>query len=133
LKVAVTAVAVLTVTAQEPVPEQAPAQPAKIESPSAVAVRVRAVPGATDREQAVPQLMPAGLLVTVPEPAPFLVTESVTRAGVVGRAGTESVTRAGVVPRAGTGTALQDWEALVWPTALIDWTQMKPTAAAPLA
>src|SRR6185436_8235767 len=78
LKVAVTEVAVLTVTAQVPVPEHAPLQPANDEPAAGVAVSVLVVPGVTDCEQVAPQLMPAGLLVTVPEPAPLLVTESVT-------------------------------------------------------
>jgi hypothetical protein len=79
LKVAVTDVAALTVTAQVPVPEQAPLQPAKDEPATGVAVRAMAVPGVTDCEQIAPQLMmPAGLPVTVPEPAPLFVTDSVT-------------------------------------------------------
>ncbi len=74
---AVTAVAPLTVTTQVPVPEQGALQPAKVEPVAAVAVRVTAVPGVTDCEQVDPQLRPAGVLVTVPEPEPFLPTESV--------------------------------------------------------
>jgi hypothetical protein len=86
LKVAVAVVAALTVTAHVPVPEQAPLQPAKDEPAAGVAVRVMAVPGVTDCEQAVPQLMPAGLLVTVPEPVPLFVIDSVS--GAAGGAGT---------------------------------------------
>ena len=41
---AVTEVAVVTVTEQMPLPEQAPAQPAKTESAEGVAVRVTTVP-----------------------------------------------------------------------------------------
>ena len=59
-----------------------------------------------------PQSIPPGVLVTVPEPAPFLVSESVTGAEAVGRAG--------------IGTALHAWSALAWPAALTDWMQMKP-------
>jgi hypothetical protein len=81
LKVAVTAVAPLTVTVHAPVPEQAPLQLAKTEPAAAVAVRVT-VPGGTDCEQVAPQLMPAGLLVTVPEPVPFFVTVKVTGVAV---------------------------------------------------
>ena len=62
--------------------------------------------------------MPAGALLIVPEPDPFLVTDSVTGTGPAGRAG--------------TGTALHDVE-LRWPAALTDWTQMYPVTAAPLA
>ena len=80
LNVAVTVVAALTVTVQVPVPEHAPLQLANVEPPAGVAVRVSAVPVVTDCEQVAPQLMPAGV-VTVPEPDPFLVTESVQVAG----------------------------------------------------
>jgi hypothetical protein len=73
----------LTVTAQVPVPEQAPLHPAKVEPAAAVAVSVIAVPDVTDSVHAVPQLMPAGVLVTVPEPEPALVRESVTGALLV--------------------------------------------------
>ena len=77
LNVAVTGVAALTVTTQVTVPEHGALQPAKVEPFAAVAVRVTAVPGVTDCEQVDPQLRPAGVLVTVPEPEPFLPTESV--------------------------------------------------------
>ena len=117
LKVAVTAVAELTVSAHEPVPEQAPVQPPKVEPEAGVAVRVNAVPRVTDCEHVVPQLMPLGVLVTVPEPEPLFVTESVTGEGVA--------------PRAGTGTELHDRP--LWPAALTDFTQMYPVTAAPLA
>ncbi len=86
LKVAVTDVAALTVTAQVPVPEQAPLQPAKEEPAAGVAVSVMAVPWVRDCEQVAPQLMPAGLLVTVPEPVPPLATDSVME--TTGGAGT---------------------------------------------
>jgi hypothetical protein len=77
VNVAVTEVAALMVTAQVPVPEQAPLQPAKVEPAAGAAVSVTAVPGPKDCEQVAPQLMPAGLLVTVPEPVPLLVTDRV--------------------------------------------------------
>ena len=52
MKLAVTVVATLTVTAQLPVPEQAPPlQPAKVEPAAGAAVRVTAVPGVNDCEQ----------------------------------------------------------------------------------
>src|SRR6266581_6255377 len=77
-KVAVTEVAALRVTIQGPVPEQPPPlQPVKVEPASGVAVRVTAVPLANGAAQVAPQSMPAGLLVTVPEPAPALLTVSV--------------------------------------------------------
>ena len=56
---------------------QAPDQPEKVELASGVAVKVTEVPWLNDAEQAVPQLIPAGLLVTVPAPVPVLVTERV--------------------------------------------------------
>jgi hypothetical protein len=80
LKVAVTAVAWVTVTAQVPVPEQAPLQPAKDEPAEGAAVSVTVVPEVTDCEHVAPQLIPAGVPVTVPEPLPPLVTD---RVGVV--------------------------------------------------
>jgi hypothetical protein len=83
LKVAVAVVAALTVTRQVPVPEQGALQPAKVEPTAGVAVRVGAVPGVTDCEQVEPQLIPAGVLVTVPEPEPSLAIESVTVALLV--------------------------------------------------
>ena len=58
LNVAVTVVAALTVTVQVPVPEHAPLQPANVEPPAGVAVRVSAVPAVTDCEHVAPQLMP---------------------------------------------------------------------------
>jgi hypothetical protein len=77
LKVAVTVVAAFTVTAQVPVPLQAPLQPAKIEPEAGLAVRMIGVPAATVSEQSDPQAIPAGALVTVPAPVPVFVTDSV--------------------------------------------------------
>jgi hypothetical protein len=60
---------------QVPVPEQPPPlQLVKLEPAAAVAVRVTDVPKLA--EQVVPQLMPLGLLVTVPLPVPAGVTVS---------------------------------------------------------
>jgi hypothetical protein len=71
--------AVLTVTAQVPVPVQPPPlQPANVEPAAGVAVSVKEAPGATDSEQSPPQLMPAGELETEPEPVPLLLTVRVT-------------------------------------------------------
>jgi hypothetical protein len=81
-KLAVTVVAAFTVTTQAAVPLHAPPQPMKIEPPVGAAVRVNCVPGFTVSEQSAPQAIPAGELVTVPEPAPPVVTESVTGAGL---------------------------------------------------
>lgn len=76
-KVAVTAVAAFIVTTQEPVPEQPPPDhPVNVEPRAAVAVSVTTVPALKLAEHVPPQLMPAGALVTVPEPAPDFTTES---------------------------------------------------------
>ena len=75
LKFALTDFAASTVTEHVPVPEQLPPlHPVKVEPLAAVAVSVTLVPALNDAEQAVPQSMPEGLLVTVPLPAPDLVT-----------------------------------------------------------
>ena len=77
-KVAVTVTLLLIGTVHEPVPVQPPPlQPAKTDPAVGVALSVTVVPPENDREQVVPQLMPLGLLVTVPLPVPFLVTWSV--------------------------------------------------------
>jgi hypothetical protein len=49
-----------------------PDQPAKLDPEAGVAVRATAVPLLSVAEQLLPQLMPAGLLVTVPLPVPAL-------------------------------------------------------------
>lgn len=77
LKVAVTDWFEFIVTLHGPVPLHAPLQPAKVEFVAAVGVSMTIVPGAKLAEQAVGQLMPAGLLVTVPLPLPASVTISV--------------------------------------------------------
>src|SRR5438445_266287 len=78
VKVAVTMVAALRVTVQAPGPEQPPPlQPLKVEPAAGAAVSVTAVPLAKLAAQVAPQVMPAGLLVTVPAPVPALETVSV--------------------------------------------------------
>src|SRR3989442_12736709 len=73
VKVAVTVVAAESVTVQAPVPEQPPPlQPQKMEPAARVAVSVTAVPLVKLAEQVAPQVMPDGLLVTVPVPVPAL-------------------------------------------------------------
>ncbi len=74
--VAVTVKAEFTATVQVPVPVQAPPQPVKTDPALARAVRSTLVPEVKVAEQVAPQLIPAGLLVTVPEPAPCGVTVS---------------------------------------------------------
>jgi hypothetical protein len=64
------------VTAQIPLPAQAPLQPVKVESLAGLAVRVTTVLAAYTSLQSAPQPMPLGLLVTVPEPAPLRLPAS---------------------------------------------------------
>lgn len=69
VKVAVTFTAELAmVNEQVPVPLQAPLQPENTKPEAGVAVRVTALPELKLAEQLAVQLMPAGLLTTVPEP-----------------------------------------------------------------
>jgi hypothetical protein len=72
--VAVTFCAALIVTVHAPVPLHAPPQPAKLEPDAGVAVRLTLVPCAKLVVQVEPQLMPVGVLVTVPAPDPLLLT-----------------------------------------------------------
>ena len=75
VKVAVTDCAAFMVTVQVPVPLQPPPlQPVKVEPPEGVAVSVTLVPLVKLALQVLPQLIPAGLEVTVPVPVPLLVT-----------------------------------------------------------
>jgi hypothetical protein len=76
LNVAVTEVLAVRFTAQVPVPVQAPDQPANAEPVLGVAVSVTDVPLAKLALHVDPQLMPDGLLVMVPVPAPPLCTVS---------------------------------------------------------
>src|SRR5262245_65859179 len=77
VKVAVTDVAPITVTTHVPVPVQPPPlQPVKVDPATGAAVRVTMVPDVNETEQVVPQLMPAGELVTEPPPVPALLTVS---------------------------------------------------------
>jgi hypothetical protein len=77
VKVAVTDRLACMLTTQLPVPLHAPDQPAKVESLAAAAVSVTVLLLVKVAEQALPQLMPEGLLVTKPEPVPSLATVSV--------------------------------------------------------
>ena len=55
-------------------PEQTPLQPANREPGSGHAVRTTGVSGANVAEHVLPQPTPAGLLLTVPNPAPVFTT-----------------------------------------------------------
>lgn len=80
--VAPTAVSEVIVTVQAAVPVQAaPLQPANTDPGAAVGVKVTTVPELKSAEHAAPQLIPAGVLVTVPVPAPLLVSERVNCGG----------------------------------------------------
>ena len=74
VKVAETDFAADIVTEQVPAPAQLPLHPAKVAPAAGVAVNVTVVPLAYEAEQAVPQVIPAGALVTAPLPVPALVT-----------------------------------------------------------
>ena len=74
LKVAVTEWAAVRVTLQVAVPVQAPDQPAKILLAPGVALSVTWLFCVKLAEQVVGQLIPAGVLVTVPVPVPAMVT-----------------------------------------------------------
>ena len=63
------------VVVQLPVPLHAPPHPVKVDPVVAVAVRVTLVPEVTVALQVLPQVIPAGLEVTVPVPVPALVTD----------------------------------------------------------
>ena len=58
------------VTLHAPAPVQAPDHPAKTDAASGWAVRDTTAPWLKTAEHVFPQSMPAGLLVTVPEPGP---------------------------------------------------------------
>ncbi len=69
-----TLAAAFRVTLQLPVPEHAPVQPVNVEPEVAVAVSVTLVPWLKLALQVAPQLMPAGVVATVPVPVPLRVT-----------------------------------------------------------
>src|SRR3954452_4813259 len=74
LKFAVSERSSVMVTVHPPEPLQAPPQDPNVDPASAVGVRVTIVPSAKSAAQVAPQLMPAGVLVTVPLPPPVLLT-----------------------------------------------------------
>jgi hypothetical protein len=76
LKLAMTEVFCIKVTLQAPAPLQAPDHPAKKEFTAGEAVSVTWVPLEKLAVQVLPQLMPTGLLLTVPPPTPAAWTLS---------------------------------------------------------
>ena len=86
LNVAVTDLLALIATTHAPVPlHPLPLHPPKVDPDAGAAVNVTVVPDAKGKLHVVPQSIPAGLLVTVPIPTPFLVT---ARVNVLGPANT---------------------------------------------
>lgn len=83
-KFAVTEVLLLSASVHALVPLQAPLQPPKLEFADGVAVKVTCVPDEKLAVQVEPQLIPAGVLVTVPEPFPLGCTVSWTEPGFSG-------------------------------------------------
>ena len=77
LNVAVTDSAAFIVMTQLPVPLHAPLQPANTEPVTGAAVSVTTVPLVKLAEHPLPQLIPVGLLVTLPAPVPARDTLSV--------------------------------------------------------
>ena len=75
--VAVTVAAAFIVTTHAPVPVHAPDHPVNDDEASAVAVNVTAVPKLYGSEQSAPQVIPAGVDVTLPTPPPARTTVSV--------------------------------------------------------
>ena len=84
LKVAVTDCTALMVTTHDPAPVQAPFQPAKLEPASGVAFSVTLEPLVKGAVQVAPQLIPAGVLETVPVPVPLFVTLKAKAVGACG-------------------------------------------------
>ena len=78
VKLAVALVVAVSVSEHVDVPEQAPDHPAKADPEAAVAVSVTDVPLGKLAAHVEPQLIPDGLLVTVPVPVPESFTVSWT-------------------------------------------------------
>jgi len=79
----VTDLLTFTLSEQLPVPLHDPDQPRNTEPGAAIALNLIEVPFATDAEHVEPQLIAAGVLVTVPAPLPAFRTETVAFATVV--------------------------------------------------
>jgi hypothetical protein len=81
VRIAPIAVSLSRVRLHGAVPEHAPVHPVKVEPSPGFAVSVTDVPTVKLALHVSPQLMPAGVLVTVPVPVPDSVTVSCTVAG----------------------------------------------------
>lgn len=73
-KFAITDWSAFMVTVHVAVPVHAPPHPTKLDPEAAAAVRIIAVPLSKPAVQVLPQLMPDGVLVTVPLPLPAVIT-----------------------------------------------------------
>src|SRR5207245_5855746 len=83
-KVAVTVVAVVSVTVHDPVPlHPPPLQPVNLEFAPGAAVSITGVPPIKLAEQVAPQVIPGGTLDTVPEPLPARTMVSGTATAIV--------------------------------------------------
>jgi hypothetical protein len=85
-RIAPTVVSLCRVRLHGAVPEHAPVHPVKIEPAPGFAVSVTGVPTVKLALHVCPQLIPAGVLVTVPVPVPESVTVRCTVAGGGGAA-----------------------------------------------
>jgi len=86
-----------------PAPLHAPDHPAKSELASGAGVNETIVPWAKEAVHVLPQSIPAGALVTVPEPAPWRETVS-RNVGVLG------------------GITVTPFEHVTWSVPLLTWT-----------
>lgn len=99
VNVAATVFAAVIVTVQAvPLVVSQPVQLVKLESAAGAAVRVTKVLMSYDCEQSVPQLMPAGLLVTVPFPVLFTVRGKVFKVNAAVTVFAASIVTAQEVP-----------------------------------
>jgi len=104
-------------TTQVPVSEHSPYQPTKNEPSEAEAVNVTEVPSAKPAEQVLPQSMPLGLLVIVPEPFPVFSTERlypITKLAVTDRLSVISTTQVPVPEQA------PDQPLKIYPVAVVE-------------
>lgn len=77
LKIAATDWSAFIITLQVPRPEHAPTQPAKLDPRAEYGVRATVTAPEKSTEQVFPQLIPPGMLITVPEPFPLSESDNV--------------------------------------------------------